>query len=81
MMFQLVDFRKLNTSIENVEVPARPENRTVTDKKGFVIFGIAILILVRKFRELDILIPDNYSKVAHFFVDTFPSVHLGQCGF
>ncbi|XP_063925502.1 choline transporter-like protein 1 [Zophobas morio] len=43
---ELVDFRKLNTSIENVEVPARPENRTVTDKKGFVIFGIAILILI-----------------------------------
>ncbi|XP_063925730.1 choline transporter-like protein 1 isoform X2 [Zophobas morio] len=43
---ELIEFRKLNTSIENVEVPARPENRIVTDKKGFVIFGISILILI-----------------------------------
>lgn len=51
-MFQLVEFRKLNTSIENVDVPARPENRIVTDRKGFAIFGVAILILVREFQEL-----------------------------
>ena len=51
-MFQLIEFRKLNTTIENVEVPARAENRVVTDKKGFVFFGIAILLLVRKFSYL-----------------------------
>ncbi|KAJ3663734.1 hypothetical protein Zmor_007961 [Zophobas morio] len=43
---ELIEFRKLNTTIENVEVPARAENRVVTDKKGFVFFGIAILLLI-----------------------------------
>jgi hypothetical protein len=43
---ELVEFRKLNTTTENIDIPARPESRTVTDKKGFLIFGLAILILI-----------------------------------
>ncbi|KXZ75648.1 choline transporter-like protein 1 [Tribolium castaneum] len=43
---ELVRFRKLNTSFDDVDIPARPENRTLTDKKGFVIFGICILLLL-----------------------------------
>ena len=73
-MFQLIEFRKLNTSIENVEVPARPENRSVTDKTGFLIFGISILILVRDFR-----VPSFGAKIV--VSDTFLSLHLGQRGF
>ncbi|XP_044269022.1 choline transporter-like protein 1 [Tribolium madens] len=43
---ELIRFRKLNTSFDDVDIPARPQNRSLTDKKGFVIFGICVLLLL-----------------------------------
>jgi hypothetical protein len=46
-MFQLGEFKKISSNADaDVELPAPPESRTLTDKKGFVIFGILMLVLV-----------------------------------
>jgi hypothetical protein len=43
---QLGEFKKISSNADvDVELPAPPESRTLTDKKGFVIFGILMLVL------------------------------------
>jgi hypothetical protein len=48
-MFQLGEFKKISSNADaDEELPAPPHSRTLTDKKGFVIFGILMLVFVSK---------------------------------
>jgi hypothetical protein len=63
-MFQLGEFKKISSNADvDVELPAPPESRTLTDKKGFVIFGILMLVLVSTSSDLLLLFKIHFAEL------------------